>query len=103
MAVNSSQNPYLAPVAAGATEAEALQNAINACAMRGWRLTGAHGNMAAMVSGRPTNHIRWLLLTIFTLGLLAPVWLIVALTEDGEKHLVITADPEGNISYTDGR
>lgn len=99
----ASQNPYLTPVAVGATQAEALQNAIAACAMRGWRLTAVHGGMATMVSGQPINHVLYLLLTVFTLGLGAIIWLIVALTNDGEKYLTIIADTEGNITYREGR
>jgi hypothetical protein len=97
------ENPYLAPVPAGATEQEALQNAIAACAVRGWRLTAVHGGMATMVSGRPINHVLYLLLTVFTLGLFAAIWLIIALTNDGEKYLTIFADAEGNITYREGR
>lgn len=96
-------NPYFQPVKAGADQAEAMQNAITACAMNGWRLVATHGNMATMVSGRPTNHVLHLLASIFTLGLWLPIWFLIAVTADGEKHLVITADAEGNISYIERR
>jgi hypothetical protein len=96
-------NPYYVPVKAGADQAEAMQNAITACAMNGWRLVATHGNMATMVSGRPTNHVLHVLVSIFTLGLWLPIWFLIAVTADGEKQLVITADAEGNISYIERR
>jgi len=96
-------NPYFVPVKAGADEAEALQNAITSCTMNGWRLTAVYGNMATMTSGQPTSHILHLLVSVFTLGLWLPIWFLIALSSDGVKQLVITADAEGNISYRSGR
>jgi len=90
--------PY--PTLGGNTaQAAALQTAINACTIAGWRLTSAYGNMAQMVSGRPVNHILHVLVSIFTLGLWLPIWFLITVTADGEKQLVITADEDGNISY----
>jgi hypothetical protein len=96
-------NPYYRPVKAGANQAEALQNAIASCAMNGWRLTATYGNVATMTSGQPTNHILHLLITVFTLGVWLPFWLLIAISSDGVRQLVITADVEGNISYGNGR
>lgn len=96
-------NPYFQPVKAGDTQAEALQNAIASCAMNGWRLTATYGNVATMESGQPVNHILHVLVSIFTLGLWLPIWFLIAVTSDGVKQLVITADADGNISYRSGR
>jgi hypothetical protein len=98
-----SANPYFEAVPAGASQAEALNNAIQVCTAAGWRLQNVYGGVATMVSGSPVNHVLYLLLTIFTFGLGAIVWIIVAVTNQGEKHLTIIADEQGNVRYQEGR
>lgn len=96
-------NPYFEPVHAGSDRAEALENTIAVCAGQGWRLQSTYGGIATMVSGQPINHVLHALLSIFTLGLWLPFWLLVVATNSGEKRLTIIADHDGNIRYEQGR
>ena len=52
---------------------------------------------AVLVSGREPNHVLQLLLTVFTCGLWAPVWLIVALAQK-ERRTMVTVDDFGYIT-----
>jgi len=49
-----------------------------------------------VVTGKPTNHILHLLLSIFTLGLWIPVWIILAIV-GGEKRRIIAVDDFGQV------
>lgn len=51
---------------------------------------------AVVVTGKPTNHILHLLLSIFTLGLWIPVWIILAIV-GGEKRRIIAVDDFGQV------
>jgi hypothetical protein len=73
--------PRWPPVPPGpATQAAALQQAIALSSARGWRLEGTSPGVATMVSGYRPNHVLHLLLTIFTCGLWAIGWIIIAAT-----------------------
>lgn len=65
----------------------------------GWRVEAQTDSYAVMVYGKPANHILHLLLTLFTFGLWAIVWIIVALSS-GEKRRTLQVDGYGNIITT---
>lgn len=50
---------------------------------------------AVLRYGRPVNHILHLLLTVFTLGLWAPIWLLIVVLGSGERRRVLSVDPFG--------
>lgn len=87
--------------------AVALQQAVMYATSQGWRLKTMTPDMAAMVSGggQGPNHVLHLLLTIFTCGLWAIVWLIVAIFDapKPEQNLLILVDSAGNITYQPGQ
>ncbi len=54
---------------------------------------------AIIVRGKPVNHILHLLLTIFTIGIWAFVWLAMA-GSGGEKRAAMQVDRHGQITIT---
>lgn len=82
-----------------AVSADPLQDAIVRQARNGWRVTSQSATQATLVKGKPTNHILHLILTIITLGLWAIVWICVAIF-GGEKHEVITVQPDGQVLFS---
>src|SRR5262249_24450447 len=75
-----------------------LQQLIARNLTEGWRLESTIGNTAVMVSGNKPNHILHLLLKVFTIGLWAPIWAIVAITTD-ERRITVYADEYGRVGY----
>jgi len=67
---------------------------IQARAARGGRLELREGESAVIVYGRPCNHLLHLLLSVFTLGIWAIVWLWLALT-GGERREFVHVDESG--------
>ena len=53
---------------------------------------------AIVVQGKSVNHILHLLLTIFTVGIWAIIWLCLALT-GGEKRTTIEVDQAGRLRH----
>lgn len=66
-----------------------LSNMVAMEVARGWRVESQTDTMAVVVRGKKPNHILHLLLTVFTLGLWLPVWLIVAMVS-GEKRKTLS-------------
>lgn len=56
---------------------------------KGWRVESQSEHQAVLVKGHRPNHILHLLLSIFTLGLWIPVWILVTLLSR-EKRKVVT-------------
>jgi hypothetical protein len=74
---------------------ELLATAVANEIRQGWRVESQTDYQAVIVKGNRPNHLLHLLLTLFTLGLWAIVWIaIVAL--GGEKHGFIRIDEFGN-------
>ena len=65
---------------------------------QGYRIESNTGGLVTMVSGKKTNHILHLLLSVVTLGLWLPVWLIVA-AFGGERRVMLTTDDAGQVSW----
>lgn len=66
-----------------------LANMVATEVARGWRVESQTDTMAVVVRGKKPNHILHLLLTVFTVGLWLPVWLLVAIVS-GEKRKTLT-------------
>ncbi|MCH9730148.1 MAG: DUF2510 domain-containing protein [Actinomycetia bacterium] len=54
---------------------------------------------AAVLIGQPVNHILHLLLSVFTLGLWIPFWIITASTS-GQKQYLLAVDTKGHVHWT---
>ena len=54
----------------------------------GWRVESQDAFQAVLVKGRRTNHILHLLLSIITVGVWLPVWILLGIF-GGEKRKVI--------------
>jgi hypothetical protein len=81
------------------TEAQqqALAGSVQTYVSRGWRVESAPmPGQVVVIHGRRPNHILHLLLSIVTMGLWLPVWLIVALSTK-ETRAVLTATPDGTV------
>lgn len=65
----------------------------------GWRIESQTPIQAVMVRGRRPNHVLHLLLTIVTMGLWLPVWILIALTSR-EQRAVLTAVPGRGVANT---
>lgn len=63
----------------------------------GWVAEQVSDTTATLVRGKPVNHILHLLLTVFTCGLWAVVWLILALG-GGQKRIQAHVDPWGRVT-----
>ena len=74
----------------------AIAQAVAQHAARGWRVESYGPSQVTMVHGKKANHVLHLLLTVFTLGLWAPIWLILALTTK-EARVVLVADEWGRV------
>lgn len=72
----------------------ALAQAIAAGVRAGYRVEWQDDFQVVLVRGRRPNHILHLLLTVFTLGFWAIVWIIVAIA-GGEKREVVAVDELG--------
>jgi hypothetical protein len=81
-----------------ANQANLLQDAIVRQSRKGWRVASQSPTQATLVKGKPTNHILHLILSIITLGLWIPVWILVVVL-GGEKHEVITVQPDGQVLF----
>jgi hypothetical protein len=64
---------------------------------RGWHVESQTDYQVVLVSGHRPNHILHLLLSLITLGLWLPVWLLLTIF-GGEKRRVITVDERGQVS-----
>ncbi|MEU0132534.1 hypothetical protein ABZ172_00605 [Streptomyces sp. NPDC006296] len=62
----------------------------------GWRVESRSRNQAVLVRGQPVNHVLHAVLTAFTCCLWAPVWAVLALTNEVER-VVLTVDAQGQV------
>jgi hypothetical protein len=67
------------------SRAEAIDQQIASYLAKGWRIESRTDHAAVMVKGKRVNHVLHLLLSLVTVGLWLPVWLIVAIV-GGEKR-----------------
>lgn len=63
----------------------------------GWRVISQTPTQAQLVKGKPTSHVLHLILTIFTAGLWALVWIGLAIFA-GEKQKFVSVDEYGRVS-----
>lgn len=71
-----------------------MDAAVNEFVAAGWRVESRSEFQGVFVKGHRTNNVLHLLLSVFTLGLWIPVWIIVAIT-GGEKRRIVSIDEYG--------
>ncbi len=74
----------------------ALAMAVGMNVSRGARVEAQSDFQAVLVFGHPTNHVLHAIITFFTCGLWAFVWLLIGLTNK-ETRRVISVDQYGQI------
>lgn len=67
---------------------QTLANRVATQVSKGWRVESQTETMATLVKGKRPNHILHLLLSVFTLGIWLPVWIILAVVM-GEKRKTV--------------
>lgn len=65
----------------------------------GWRVESQTPRMVSLVSGKPVNHVLHLILSLVTLGLWIPVWIIMGLA-GGERRCELLAADDGTVTVT---
>lgn len=78
---------------------EILDRRLSDCAAQGWRIENRSDVQATIAKGKPVNHLLHFLLTIFTLGLWAIVWICMAIF-GGVKRRLLSVDEYGYIQDT---
>jgi len=73
-----------------------LINAVAAEVARGARVESQSDYQAVVVRGKRPNHVLHLLLSLVTVGLWIPVWIVLAIVKH-EKRTVIRVDQCGNV------
>lgn len=82
----SKDNPFAPQPTTHITREDALEQQINSYLAKGdWRLESRTEHAAVMVKGKRVNHLLHLILSVLTVGLWLPVWLILAIA-GGEKR-----------------
>ena len=73
-----------------------LADAIQRETVQGARIESSQDFQAAMVFGKPVNHILHVILSVVTFGVWIPVWIVLAIV-GGEKRIMINIDDFGNV------
>ena len=68
-----------------ATRTEAFDGQLASFLTQGWQIESRTELSAVLVKGKPVNHVLHLLLSLVTVGLWIPVWIILAIA-GGEKR-----------------
>ena len=87
MTTTSSERKQRTP----AVRRELLATELAAHIRRGWRVESQSEYLVAVVKGRRANHVLHLLISVFTVGLWIPLWVIMALS-GGETRKTIQVD-----------
>ena len=78
---------------------ELLAGAVHSRFAQGWRMEGSStDNSTVLIKGKKVNHTLHLLITFFTLGTWAPVWIALAIF-GGEKREIAQVDEYGNVGF----
>lgn len=73
-----------------------LAQQLQGTAARGFRVESQSEFQAVVVEGQPVNHVLHAIITIFSCGIWAIVWIILAIT-GGEKREMVVVDEFGNV------
>ena len=73
-----------------------LQRIIGGDTQNGWRVLSQTDTTAQLEKGKNTSHGLHIFLSIITVGLWVPVWIIIAVTT-GRKQRYVQVDDYGNV------
>jgi len=74
--------------------------AVSTRTLQGWNIVDRNDvdlMAVLMLPGKPVNHVLHALITIFTCGLWAIVWIIMAMIQKREQRIRISIDSSGNL------
>jgi len=74
--------------------------AVSTRTLQGWNIVDRNDvdlMAVLMLAGKPVNHVLHALITIFTCGLWAIVWIIMAMIQKREQRIRISIDSSGNL------
>jgi hypothetical protein len=74
---------------------ELLARTVTGQLASGARIESQSDYNAVVVRGKPVNHVLHLIISLVTLSLWVPVWIILAIV-GGEKRSIVTVDEYGN-------
>jgi hypothetical protein len=74
---------------------ELLARTVTGQVANGARVESQSDYQAVVVRGKAVNHVLHLIITLVTLALWAPVWIVMAIV-GGEKRSMVTVDEYGN-------
>lgn len=89
-----SESPVSAP-----EQTRILEEAIGYKVSKGNRLAFKNERTAVLNHGKPPNHILHLLLSVLTLGLWIPVWILASIF-GGEKTSTLSVDDHGRVTQS---
>ena len=78
---------------------QTLQRVLASDTASGWRVLSQTDTTAQLEKGKNTSHGLHIFLSIITLGLWVPVWILIAVTT-GRKQRYVQVDEYGNVSRT---
>ena len=79
---------------------ERLAQIVSTRTLQGFTVVDRNDRTASavlMLPGKTVNHVLHAIISIFTCGLWAVVWIILALTRKRERRVKLTIDPYGNL------
>jgi len=74
-----------------------LADAVAGQVRKGWGVQSQTDFQAVLVRGHRPNHLLHLILSIVTLGLWIPVWIVLSIVKR-ERHRVVQVDGFGNVN-----
>lgn len=63
------------------------------------RVESRSAYQATLAIGSEMNHLPWLILTIFSCGLFAVIWIIAAASDSGVRRVTLQVDAQGNVTH----
>lgn len=73
-----------------------LQQQVVAHAAKGWSVLSQTQTQASLTKGKDTSHLLHLVLSVVTLGLWIPVWIVVTIAA-GKKTRLVTVNEQGSV------
>ena len=73
-----------------------LQHQVLNNAAKGWTVLSQTQTQASLTKGKDTSHLLHLVLSVVTLGLWIPVWIVVTIAA-GKKTRLVTVNEQGSV------
>lgn len=85
----------VAPLSLDDRQAILQQQVVNHAA-KGWTVLSQTQTQASLTKGKDTSHLLHLVLSVVTLGLWIPVWIVVTIAA-GKKTRLVTVNEQGSV------